>query len=124
MRIKLQFSPMPEASYSTSNSEVEVFDESVEGYRLIEEVVKEMEACLNLLFEKDKDYQGAWREQGYMGQTARILSKASRLKNMLWRMHSRESASEPLQDTVRDLANLCFLWLLNRKHGNTWGRGS
>lgn len=80
--------------------------------------------ALAMLKAKDRQYGGAWREQGWMGNLARIMSKTARLRNMLWRDSFSESYSgERVQDTLQDLINLCAFTLLNMQGGNRWGRG-
>lgn len=100
----------------------EVPGEQTEGFSFVEAFVHQMENCLNLMWQKEQAYRGAWREQGYMGQTARLLSKASRLKNMLWTSHPFEMGEEVTQDTVEDMVNLGIFWLLNKGQRNPWGR--
>ncbi len=87
-----------------------------------EAFVHQMEMALNLYKRKSVAYGHAWREQGYMGQVARILSKSSRLKNMMWRPFQEQNSDETTEDTVRDLINLCIFFLLNRGQENAWGR--
>lgn len=79
--------------------------------------------AFDLYLRKRYAYGRAWKEQGYMGQTARILSKASRLKNMLWQAMPTEDTEESINDTVIDMMNLCVFFLLNRGQDNPWGRG-
>lgn len=93
-----------------------------EGYLTAAKVAVEMDKCLQLLLEKERAYRGAWRDQGWMGQTGRLLSKASRLKALAWQPFETDLTSESLIDTVQDTANLCFLWLLNKEAKNRWGR--
>ena len=88
---------------------------------LLGEMALEFQECLNLVLEKSEGYGNAWQEQGWMGNTARVLSKAARLKNMLWRdktIHARE----PVEETLRDLVNLAVFTLYNMRLGNRWGR--
>lgn len=92
------------------------------------------DAVLALLKAK-QGYGNAWQEQGYMGNLARILSKASRLKNMLWRdqedgpdtpttgdQWSADVDGETVLDTLYDLSALCALAIANIEEGNRWGR--
>lgn len=89
--------------------------------------LREAERVLALVREKDRAYGGAWQQQGYMGNLARIQSKASRLKNMLWIDYSPENEGqvepneESVADTLRDLMALCTFALSNIEEGNRWG---
>lgn len=83
------------------------------------------------LLARKQAYGDAWREQGYMGNTARILSKASRLRNMMWRdggeFHDGDSAgedgsNESVLDTLLDLSALCAFAIANIEDGNRWGK--
>lgn len=82
------------------------------------------EECLNLAHAKDTAYQGAWKAQGYMGQTARVLSKVARLRALLW--HSDDGAppmpEETVADTLLDLVNIAAFTLTNLRDGNRWGK--
>lgn len=82
------------------------------------QVLQEM---ANLYAEKTVGYGSAWREQGWMGNLARIMSKASRLRNMNWRREPIDIADETTEDTLLDLANLAVFGLINHRDGNFWG---
>jgi hypothetical protein len=83
------------------------------------------DAVLALVREKDKAYGGAWQKQGYMGNLARILSKAERLKNMCWTDSEGitvDPDDESVMDTLHDLMALCAFMASNIEEGNRWGR--
>lgn len=83
--------------------------------------------ALATVWHKNKHYAGAWREQGWMGNLARVMSKAARLRNMLWRDTPGvvvQALDEPVQDTIQDMINLLVFLTLNLNGGNKWGRGS
>lgn len=71
-------------------------------------------------------YGSAWEEQGYMGNIGRILSKASRLKNLTWRDEQGAGdvpeGDESVLDTLLDLSALCALAIANIEEGNRWGK--
>jgi hypothetical protein len=94
------------------------------GSQTVHNVIGFMEDCLNLLYLKEQHYQGAWRQQGWMGQTARILSKASRIHALVWREQVLASGDETTDETIQDLANLCFLWMINKAGMNKWGENA
>lgn len=77
---------------------------------------------------KDAHYGAAWRRQGYMGNLARILAKADRLRNMAWRDEQQNLAEldgeETACDTVRDMAALCAMFEANLLNGNRWGENA
>lgn len=83
----------------------------------------QLAGVLATVYAKEQDYGEAWREQGWRGNVARILSKTSRLRNMLWRTHTLENHDEPVQDTLQDLIALTLFALINRQGRNEWGRG-
>lgn len=82
----------------------------------------------DLIKGKSAGYGNAWVEQGYMGNLARVLSKTSRLKNMMWRDADDTSAKdygtqqESVLDTLMDLSALCAFAIANLEDGNRWGR--
>lgn len=75
-----------------------------------------------LIIGKSQNYGEAWREQGWRGNMARILSKTSRLKYMLWCTNPLQSTVEPVEDTLLDIGALAAFLLANRKEDNEWGR--
>lgn len=86
--------------------------------------------ALRLLEHKNEQYGDAWRKQGYMGNLARIQSKAERLKSLLWRdaggngyplpaNYSRDG--ETVVDTLLDLINLAAMAAINWTEENRWG---
>lgn len=84
-------------------------------------------AVLELLKKKDAAYGDAWVQQGYMGNLARIFSKASRVKNLMWSDQSdhtswTEEGQESVLDTLYDLSALCAFAIVNIEEGNRWGR--
>jgi hypothetical protein len=86
------------------------------------------EAVTELVRRKDAAYGGAWQKQGYMGNLARILSKAERLKNMCWTDDNPaefpiEGHDESVLDTLKDLMALCAFMGANIEDGNRWGHG-
>lgn len=96
----------------------------MEGSSAAEAFVWELDKAFQLMLKKRGPYGNAWRDQGYMGQVARILSKASRIKNMMWRtLPVTNNTIESVDETVQDLINLCVFFLLNRGQDNPWGRG-
>lgn len=83
------------------------------------------DGCVELAGQKDAAYGGAWRRQGYMGNLARLMSKADRLRNMLWTNdpdgYRRDEYGETIQDTLKDMANLAGFMHRNYEDGNQWG---
>lgn len=95
----------------------------VPGGSGVEAFVHQLEGALNTFYAKEKMYGGAWRQQGWMGNLARIMSKTARLKNMLWRGEELTDEQETVNDTLQDMINLCVFALLNRGQRNRWGSG-
>lgn len=79
------------------------------------------EECLTLQRKKARTYGAAFRSQGYMGNVARVLSKASRLKKMMWNDGVIVSSDESVEDTMKDLINLACFFLINYFERNKWG---
>lgn len=78
--------------------------------------------ALDLAADKNDTYQDAWREQGYMGNLARVLSKSSRIRNMAW-CDSEDTLDgvESVEDTLLDLINLAAFAVINIREENRWG---
>lgn len=96
--------------------------EGEQGSQTIARALEVLNCALQTMSAKDRLYAGAWREQGWMGNLARIQSKVGRLRNMLWQeypINDKESAD----DSLLDLINLAVFAILNRQGGNRWGRG-
>ena len=108
----------------TNKTLLTIFDDGTteEQAELIEDLVRLFERCLNLVLEKNERYGNAWQAQGWYGNLSRILSKAARLKAMLWREHEKPGMNETVEDTALDLINLTSFFLLNRATDNKFGR--
>lgn len=98
-------------------------EEDQEGSVSLMQQAKVFEAALNIMAAKTKGYGNAWQDQGWMGNLARIMSKTSRLKNMLWQSFDMQSAEESTQDTLLDQINLSAFMVRNMAAGNRWGNG-
>lgn len=78
--------------------------------------------ALEMAIQKDVRYGGAWQKQGYMGNVARVLSKAARLKSMLWNDEPLDDTLEAdVLETLMDLVNIAGFAVLNLREGNRWG---
>lgn len=95
--------------------------EGYAGGSTIEAFVGQLERVVQIVWDKNKQYGDAWREQGWMGNVARILSKSARIKNMLWADFVLSDANESVEDTLQDLVALSVFCLLNRGQENRWG---
>lgn len=95
--------------------------ENAVGFATVIAVAEVMQEALNLVAAKSKGYGDAWRSQGWMGNLARVQSKTSRLKNMLWCSLPHDSTKEPVEDTLLDLMNLSVFMLINKRNANQWG---
>lgn len=78
--------------------------------------------CLVLQQRKGSSYGEAWRDQGWLGNVGRVLSKAARLKNMVWRDDPVDSATEPISETLMDMINLAAFAYMNYSDKNKWGK--
>lgn len=98
-------------------------EERRQGAATCELLVHMWQEQLNLFLAKNTMYRDAWRDQGWRGNVARVLSKASRIKAMLWGSVTWNSfdGDEPVEDTLRDLSLLCMFTIINRSHDNEWG---
>lgn len=96
-------------------------EEGVEGYTTQQDMLGIFETALSLQRQKASTYGEAFRSQGYMGNVARVLSKVSRLRNMVWRDDQFEDSLESIEDTMLDLINLSAFFLINRRIRNKWG---
>lgn len=97
-------------------------EEGTEGYETVQQVAKIMEQVLDLIIAKSQSYGEAWREQGWQGNVARVLSKSTRIKNMLWQDFEVQDKKEGVEDTFMDLIAISCFAIINRRNGNKWGR--
>lgn len=100
-----------------------IVNPSVEGTATMVQMVEVFEKALLLAHVKTQTYGGAWRQQGSVGNLARILSKVARLKNMCWRDTPIEDFEEPVLDNALDLVNLSAFFTINHLAHNRWGWG-
>lgn len=98
-------------------------EKSQTGSLLAMELAELFDDCFQLVMLKNTDYGDAWRRQGWMGNLARLMSKTSRMQNMLWRDDYLDSTNEPVSETAKDLINIAAFFVLNHKHQNRWGVG-
>lgn len=89
--------------------------------------------AVQALLKRKKAYGDAWKAQGYMGNIGRVLSKCSRLRNLLWSDNvpdlsvseeaedERGTEVETVLDTLYDLSALCAFAIANIEEGNRWG---
>lgn len=79
--------------------------------------------AIRIASQKNQDYADAWREQGWRGNLARILSKSARLKNMLWRRDSSflNGGQETVRETALDQINTLAFFIINLDDGREWG---
>lgn len=94
---------------------------AVETFTTLSPLADVLVKSLILANRKAKTYGMAWWSEGYMGNVARVLSKASRIRKMLWRDQPFNDASEPVWDTLMDLINLAGFAVINHREGNKWG---
>ncbi len=116
--------PQPEPDNPLASDAVQAWDEFASQVRLV-------------ISAKDRAYGGAWRDQGWMGNLARVMSKHSRLRNLLWCDQENEPAflgaeyvahaellNETVHDTIVDLAALAAFLHANLSSDNKWGRNA
>jgi hypothetical protein len=75
--------------------------------------------CRTLAAQKSKGYGDAWRQQGYMGNLARVLSKSARLRNLAWRDGIADE--QAVEAELLDIINIAAMGLTNLRAGNRWG---
>jgi hypothetical protein len=71
--------------------------------------------------DKNRAYRDAWRSQGWRGNLGRVLNKATRLRNMMWRREVVEDELEPPESTMIDALNILVYTLINYQDQNEWG---
>lgn len=125
-----------DARLHTGDVEASLVAAEAEAYRRLTLVGTETTAILEKLFHeavelarrKDADYGQAWKRQGYMGNTSRVLSKVERLRELVWSDNTADAedveGGETVEDTLLDLMNLAAMALHNVRTGNRWGRRS
>jgi hypothetical protein len=99
-------------------------EEGEEGGQDAAQFAAVLQEAANLMLRKNAEYGSAWREQGWMGNLARIMSKSARLKNMLWRRDQvgGSNDNETVQDTLIDLINISVFMKMNLDIRNQFGR--
>lgn len=84
-----------------------------------------MDEAMRLLEMKEASYQEAWKDQGWIGNLARVLSKTSRLRNMLYKENVQVAGfplgDDSVENQLLDLMNLTAFMLINYRHGVKWG---
>lgn len=95
--------------------------EGAEGASTLISLASVYEQSLYIAHRKTFTYGDAWRRQGWMGNLARMMSKMSRVKHMLWRDHDMENSEESVTDTAFDLINITGFLIVNRSEENKWG---
>lgn len=120
MQLILRRSPAPEKLVE-GESLLLSWDSLEEGAPTTSAMLDIFIKCLQLQQRKASTYGEAFRSQGYMGNVARVLSKVSRLKKMLWSDVVVSDSDETVEDTARDLINLAVFFLINREDRNKWG---
>lgn len=89
--------------------------------KTVNAVASEMAVVLGIIAQKEMAYGSAWKAQGWVGNLARVLSKTSRLRNMLWREEELMDSKERVSDTLHDLTALAMFMAINIKENNKWG---
>lgn len=86
----------------------------------VEEVFAE---AARLFASKNVHYGDSWRDQGWRGNISRILEKAKRLKNMLWRGGNvlLNGSSEHPRETMLDMINTLAFAIINMDDDVEWG---
>ena len=88
----------------------------------IEQMGRVFDEALDLARRKNADYGDAWRDQGWRGNLSRILEKAGRLRNLLWRgSNSIPIVDEDTRQTMLDIINTAAFFIINKDHGVEWG---
>jgi hypothetical protein len=78
-------------------------------------------SAAELVAQKNIAYADAWKEQGWRGNLARVMSKNARLRNMLWRRVPVVDEEEPVERTMLDAINLLAFMGVNLRLSNEWG---
>jgi hypothetical protein len=88
-----------------------------------ERATRVLDEAMRLLSQKNATYQDAWKEQGWRGNLARIMSKVTRLRNMLWRSQITlmNGDKEHPRETLLDIINCCVFAILNIDDEREWG---
>lgn len=81
------------------------------------------EQTLQVAWRKAAGYGMAWQRQGYMGNLARIFSKADRLRELMWNDKALEFPpdGESTRDTLEDLVSIVAFAVINLAAENRWG---
>lgn len=82
-----------------------------------------LDEAVRLVSEKNTTYEDAWREHGWRGSLGKVLTKASRLRNMLWRPNNSllNGEKETPREICLDMINHLVFMVLNMDEGREWG---
>jgi hypothetical protein len=95
--------------------------EGTDAARTLTQLASVFDQALKLANDKERTYGRAWSKQGWMGNFARLQSKMSRLRNMIWRDTPLADSNESVTDTALDFVNLSAFFVINRSEDNRWG---
>ena len=86
-----------------------------------EEFKKITEEMYELHVKKNHDYgSGNIGALGEKGLYVRVWDKCSRLLELVWNGKAAQVADEKVEDTIKDLAIYCIIWLVYRR--GMWGK--
>lgn len=79
--------------------------------------------AMELYDKKNADYGDAWQRDGWRGNLPRLLQKAERVRNLLWRSDPRTPAvgDEQAVDTLLDMLNSIAFTIINLVEEREWG---
>ena len=109
---------MEDVSFNTEGYIVDLDDVKEETANpFMEEYEKIVTDTMELCMAKNKDYgssvQDTYNKFGDVSYLVRITDKYNRICTLLDK--EAEVKDESIDDTIRDMANYCFLWLASRK---------
>jgi len=86
----------------------------------VEEVFAE---AARLFASKNLHYGDSWRDQGWRGNVSRVLEKAKRVRNMVWRGGNilLNGTKEHPRETMLDMINTLAFAIINMDDGVEWG---
>jgi hypothetical protein len=79
--------------------------------------------AMELYDKKNEDYGDAWQRDGWRGNLPRLLQKAERVRNLLWRADPRTPAvgDEQAVETLLDMLNSIAFTVINLVEEREWG---
>lgn len=88
-----------------------------------ERMARVFDEAMRLASDKNRTYKDAWKEHGWRGSLGKVLTKATRLRNMLWQANAGlfNGEKEHPREIAIDMINHLAFFVANLEDGREWG---